>query len=137
MFCIFKLSPKIKILMTSTYHMGLLLLRLSFSGLLLTHGIPKLMHMFQGNLEFADPIGVGSTVTFLFAVLAEAICPMLIIIGYKTRLAAIPIIITMAVGAFIHHASDPVAVKEKALLYLFGFVVIALVGAGKFSVDKK
>ena len=123
--------------MTSTYHMGLLLLRLSFSGLMLTHGIPKLMKLFQGDMGFGDPIGLGSTVTLIIAVIAEAICPLLIIIGFKTRIAAIPTILTMAIAAFIVHASDPIETKEKALLYLFGFLVIALVGAGKFSVDKK
>ena len=46
--------------MTSTYHIGLLLLRLGFSGLMLTHGIPKLMNLVQGNLDFADPLGIGA-----------------------------------------------------------------------------
>jgi putative oxidoreductase len=52
-------------------------------------------------------------------------------------LASIPVIITMGVAAFIVHASDPVAIKEKALLYLFAFLAIALLGAGKHSVDKR
>jgi putative oxidoreductase len=123
--------------MTSTYHIGLLLARICFSGMMLTHGIPKLMKLIQGNLEFGDPLGIGATPSFILTVLAEAICPLLIIIGYKTRLASIPVIITMGVAAFIVHASDPVAIKEKALLYLFAFLAIALLGAGKHSVDKR
>tara|TARA_B100000795_G_scaffold138026_1_gene103064 strand:- start:2097 stop:2468 length:372 start_codon:yes stop_codon:yes gene_type:complete len=123
--------------MTSTYHIGLLLVRICFSGMMLTHGIPKLMKLIQGNLEFGDPLGIGATPSFILTVLAEAICPLLIIIGYKTRLASIPVIVTMGVAAFIVHGSDPVAVKEKALLYLFAFIGIALLGAGKHSVDRK
>lgn len=123
--------------MTSTYHIGLLVLRITFSGMMLTHGIPKLMNLIQGNMEFGNPIGIGATPSFILTVLAEAICPLLIIIGYKTRLASIPVIITMAVAAFIVHASDPIGTKEKALLYLCAFAVIALVGAGKHSVDRK
>ena len=42
----------------------------------------------------------------------------------------------MAVAAFIVHASDPIGTKEKALLYLIGFVVIFLAGPGKYSIDK-
>ena len=100
--------------MTSTYHIGLLLLRLGFGGMMLTHGIPKLMKLVQGNMEFGDPLGIGSTLSLILVVIGEAICPLLIIIGYRTRLATIPTIITMAVAAFIVHAGDPFGTKEKA-----------------------
>ena len=123
--------------MTSTYHLGLLLLRVGFSGMMLTHGIPKLLDVIQGDFSFGDPIGLGATVSKILAVIGEAICPMLIIIGYKTRLATIPTIITMLVAFFIVHASDPFGTKEKALMFACAFIVIALTGAGKFSVDKK
>jgi putative oxidoreductase len=103
---------------------------------MLTHGIPKLMNLVQGNLEFADPLGIGAVPSLILTVIGEAICPLLIIIGYKTRLAAIPTAITMAVAAFMIHSADPIGTKEKALLFLFAFVVIALTGAGKHSVDR-
>ena len=122
--------------MSATYHIGLLLLRLGFSGLMLTHGIPKLMKLLQGNLEFADPLGIGAVPSLILTVIGEVICPLLIIIGYKTRLAAIPAAITMAVAAFVIHGADPMGTKEKALLYLFAFVIIALTGAGKYAVDR-
>ena len=122
--------------MTSTYHAGLLVLRLGMSGLMLTHGLPKFMNLVQGNMDFPDPIGLGSTLSLILTVIGEAICPLLIIIGFKTRLASIPTIITMAVAVFVVHGADPIATKEKALLYLVGFIVIALTGAGKFSVDR-
>jgi len=123
--------------MTSTYHAGLLVLRVGISGLMLTHGIPKLMNLVQGNMDFGDPIGLGSTLSLILTVIGEAICPLLIIIGYKTRFAAIPSIITMGVAAFVVHAADPIGTKEKALLFLIAFIAIALTGAGKFSVDRK
>lgn len=122
--------------MSATYHIGLLLLRLGFSGLMLTHGIPKLKKLLQGNLEFADPLGIGALPSLILTVIGEVICPLLIIIGYKTRLAAIPAAITMAVAAFVIHGADPIGTKEKALLYLFAFVIIALTGAGKYAVDR-
>ena len=123
--------------MTSTYHIGLFLLRFTFSAMMLSHGIPKLLNLIQGTLMNADPIGIGVLATTILVVIAEAICPMLIIIGYKTRLASIPVIITMGVAAFIVHGADPIGMKEKALLFLFGFLAIALLGAGKHSVDRK
>jgi putative oxidoreductase len=63
--------------------------------------------------------------------------PVLVIIGYKTRISALPILITMIVAAFIVHAADPLATKEKAILYLIGFAAIAFLGAGKYSIDQK
>ena len=117
-------------------NIGKLILRVGVSALILTHGIPKLMKLLSGDTDFGDPIGVGPLFSLILAVIGEAICPILIIIGLKTRLAAVPAAITMAVAAFIVHAGDPIATKEKALLFLIGFVAIALVGPGSYSVDR-
>ncbi len=122
---------------TTSYNLGLLLLRVGFGIMMLTHGIPKLLKMLSGDFSFGDPIGVGETATLILAVLCEVFFPILVIIGFKTRLSAIPVIITMAVAAFVVHAADPFGIKEKAILYLIGFIAIALLGAGKYSVDKK
>ena len=123
--------------MKPNYNLGLLLLRLGMGGLMLTHGIPKLMQLINGNFEFGDPIGIGSLATLILAVIAEAICPILVIIGLRARIASVLTIITMAVAAFVIHAADPIAMKEKALLYLVGFLVIAICGPGKLSIDRK
>lgn len=118
-------------------NIGLALLRIGASGLMLTHGIPKFQKLISGNLEFGDPIGIGSTPSLFLAIIGEFICPILVIVGFKTRWSSIPTIITMAVAAFIVHGGDPFKDKEKALLYLILFVVIALLGPGKYSIDKK
>ncbi|MER3317098.1 DoxX family protein [Flagellimonas lutimaris] len=121
---------------TST-HAGLALLRIVPSVFMLTHGYPKLMNLINGNTEFANPFGIGQAPSLFLAVVAEFICPVLIIIGFKTRWAAIPTAITMFVAAFMIHSADPFNVKEKALLYLVTFIAIMLLGPGKYSVDKK
>ncbi|WP_111309456.1 DoxX family protein [Confluentibacter sediminis] len=115
--------------------LALLILRLGAGGLMLTHGIPKINMLFASPIQFADPIGVGDTLSLIFALIGEVIAPILIIIGFKTKLAAIPSVITMAVAAFIVHANDDIATKEKALLYLICFVTLLLAGAGKYSID--
>tara|TARA_R110002020_G_scaffold25263_14_gene82450 strand:+ start:4046 stop:4423 length:378 start_codon:yes stop_codon:yes gene_type:complete len=122
---------------TTSYNLGLLLMRVGFGALMLTHGIPKLLKMLSGDFSFGDPIGIGEKATLILAVLCEVLFPLLVIIGFKTRLSAIPVIITMAVAAFIVHAADPFGTKEMAILYLIGFTAIALLGAGKYSVDRK
>jgi len=50
---------------------------------------------------------------------------------------AIPSAITMVVAAFIVHGADPLQKKELALVYLIMFLAIALLGPGKYSIDKK
>ncbi len=123
---------------TKTNDLGLLFLRVAVGCLMLTHGIPKFqMLLAGGEIQFADPIGLGVTFSLAMAVFAEAICSFLLIIGLKTRLASIPLIITMFVAAFIVHSSDPWAVKEKAILYLCMYIVLLFTGAGNYSVDKK
>jgi putative oxidoreductase len=102
---------------------GLLVLRLGMSGLMLTHGIPKL------------PIGVGATASLALAVFGEVVAPAFLIVGFLTRWAAIPAAATMAVAAFVVHWSDPIADKEMALLYLIGFAVLIATGAGHYSID--
>lgn len=116
---------------------GLAVLRILSSAFLLSHGIPKLQKLIGGDFQFADPIGIGSTPSLFITTIGEVICPILIIVGYKTRWAAIPIVVIMAVAAFIVHGSDPFGRKEMALIYLVIFVVIMLLGPGRYSIDKK
>jgi putative oxidoreductase len=115
---------------------GHLVLRLSFSLLMLTHGVPKLQQLVAGGTsDFPDPVGVGSTVSLIVAVCGEAVAPVLVMIGLFTRWAAVLPCVIMAVAAFMVHSGDPLAKRELALLYLAGFAVIALVGPGGYSID--
>ena len=113
---------------------GLTVLRVSVAALMLTHGYPKLMVLVSGGeIKFADPIGLGITTSFVLTIFAEFFCSIFLLIGLKTRLAAIPLAITMAVAAFIVHGADPWANKEKALLYLVIYLVLIISGGGKLA----
>ena len=118
-------------------HIGLAFLRIAPSIMLITHGLPKFQKLISGDLEFGDPIGIGAAPSLFLAVIGEFICPILIIIGFKTRWMAVPPAITMAVAGFIVHSTDPFGTKEKAFLFLAFFIAIILLGPGKFSLDKK
>ena len=115
----------------------LLIYRSGISLMMMTHGFSKLTRLLEGQVSFADPLGFGQTATLLLAILAEFIALMLIILGWKTRYAAIPVVGVMSVAAFMVHAADPFAQKELALLYLLAFLMVVFVGPGKYSLDKK
>lgn len=119
------------------YQIGLIFLRVLASIMMLTHGLPKFQKLIAGNLQFADPIGIGEGSSLFLAVIGEFVAPILIIIGYKTRFAAVATLLTMLVAAFIVHGADPFGVKEKALLYALLFASIFLLGPGKYSLDRK
>jgi len=124
-----------------TSSLGLLILRLGASGYLLMHGWGKLQMMLDGNFEkFPDPLGVGNGVSLVLIFFAEFVCAVLVMAGLATRFAAVPVVIAMAVAAFVVHADDPWtmgqgASKEPALLYLIAFLTLVFTGAGRCSVD--
>ena len=117
--------------------LGKFILRVGTSVLMLPHGYAKFKHLLDlgMNASFADPFGIGQVPTLILAIIAELLCPLLIIVGFRTRLAAIPPAITMFVAAFVIHINDPWSKMEFAILYLIGFLAIALIGPGNWSVD--
>lgn len=124
--------------MNDQNNLAKLILRIGFGGFMLTHGIPKLMKLFAGGqIQFPDPLHLGSTTSLILTVIAEVVCAALILVGYKTKWASIPLVITMLVAAFVIHASDPLGKKEFALIYAVGFICIGMLGAGKYSLDRK
>lgn len=114
----------------------ILWLRIAGGGFMLAHGIPKLMKLFAGGeIQFADPFGIGPTATLALTVFAEVLCAIFILVGFKTRAAVIPLLITMLVAAFVIHGADPFAKKEKALMYLVVYLSLFFLGSGKYSID--
>lgn len=116
-------------------NIALLIGRLTFGGMMLAHGWPKLAGFAERSSVFPDPIGLGSATSLALAVFAEFFCAILLMLGLGTRLALIPLIITMFVAGFIHHANDPFSVMEKSLLFLSGYIVLFILGPGKISLD--
>ena len=125
---------------TSLQDAGLLLLRVVPSGIMMTHGWPKFLRLIEqlgteSGVKFFDFMGLGPEVSLTLTVLAELVAPAMMVVGFKTRLAALPAAFTMGVAAFVVHGSDPLEDKELALLYLVCFAAVGALGAGKWSLD--
>jgi putative oxidoreductase len=116
--------------------LALLVIRLGSGAMMLTHGIPKIGRLFgDGPVKFADPFGLGPEISLGMAIFAEVICAVLVMVGFKTRLATIPLILTMLTATFYAHWNDPFGKKELPLLYVCVFLGILAFGAGKYAVD--
>ncbi len=114
---------------------GILIVRLATGSFMITHGYPKLVGFTTKVKTFPDPIGLGSEFALLLTIFAELLCSALLFLGLMTRLALIPLIITMAVVIFVIHAGEPFGKLELALLYLVAYLFLMLTGPGKFSLD--
>ena len=118
--------------------LGLLVLRIWFGlEMAIGHGWPKLMKIFNGDMAFADPIGVGAAVSLYLAVFAEFVCGILITLGFFTRLSLIPYLFTMLVAAFIIHADDPWGKMSYPLAYAVVAIVLLIAGPGRYSLDHR
>lgn len=129
-----------KLFSTTLHHrnadIALLLLRVATSGFMLVHGLKKLAkYSDPAPLKFADPLGVGVQTSLALTVFAEVGCSVLLILGLATRLATIPLIITMAIVVVVVHSSDGFGKQELGLMYLVIYAVILLMGPGRYSVD--
>lgn len=114
----------------------LLILRITVGTFMLTHGWGKFLTLIGGGaITFPDPLGIGETASLALAVFAEVFCSLFLILGFVSRLAAIPSLITMLVAAFVVHANDGFGGQELALLYGLIYLVIAVLGSGKYSID--
>lgn len=113
-----------------------LIARIVFGLLLMSHGVNKWSHYQELSATFPDPLAVGSILSLGLVIFAELACSMAFIVGFLYRLAMIPMIFTLAVAFFIVHGNDPFSTKELAFVYLVVFVLMYIIGPGKFSIDR-
>lgn len=114
---------------------AMLVLRLGLGIIMLKIGYDKLEHFSEMKGEFMNFMGLGSSVSLSLVIFAEFFCSALLILGLLTRLATIPLIITMCVIIFKVQDAD---IFEKAMtpcLFLIGYLALLIAGPGKASVD--
>lgn len=138
---------------------ALLVLRLTGLGLALGHGWGKIAALStgqgQGFVEAVARLGFPAPVLFAWAAaLSECAGGLLVALGLGTRVAAGLAASTMAVAAFVrHHALTRLAAwlglvsvpeetlkawgnPELALVYLAALLAVALLGPGRFALDR-
>jgi putative oxidoreductase len=119
---------------------GKLVLRVILATLLLFHGVSKLIGgvgFITGMLEKAGLPGVFGYLVYI----GEVVAPLMILFGVFPRVAALVVAINMVVALLLVHTSQFFTLNETggwALelqgMYLGAAIVVALLGAGRYSV---
>ncbi len=121
---------------TTLPSLGILVLRIAVGAMMFfLHGWAKLTGFNEMKEGFPDPIGAGSEVALGLAVFAEVGCSALLVLGLFTRLAALPLAVTMGVAVFLIHGADPIPDKELPILYLAVYLTLLISGPGRYSAD--
>ena len=113
----------------------LLVLRILFGLLLMSHGVQKWADFDILVTIFPTSIGIGSKISIILAIFAELFCSMFFIIGAFHRIVLIPIIITLSVAFFVVHNGSIIQGGELAFIYLSMFILLYITGPGKYSFD--
>ncbi len=122
--------------------MGKLLLRLTVAGLILFHGIAKILH--PGSLEFIGSslsnAGMPSAIAY-GVYIGEVIAPLMILLGFHARIGGLVLVINMLFAIMLVHTGDIFSLTqhggwaiELQAFYLLGGLAIVLLGSGKFAI---
>jgi len=118
---------------------GKLLLRLVVGGLMLFHGLHKLIGGVDGISAMLVAKGLPGFIAYGVLV-GEVVAPILLILGVLTRPAALVLAFTMVVAWLMVGLGETVALEKtgawaiESLVYFFvAALAIAFIGAGKYS----
>ncbi len=119
-----------------------LLLRLTCGGILLFHGIHKVFVEIDHVKVIVTNAGLPAFMAY-GNIIGEFLAPILVIIGFKTRIAALIIAFNMLLSVLLAHPDIVFSVNdyggwmiETNMLYMMTAVVLFFSGAGKYSLSK-
>ena len=111
--------------------------RILLSTLFLVEGVRKFFFQ-EETIMYMEDYGVPGML-FIPAVVVEILFPLLLIVGYKTRLAALVMALFTLTVAIIFHTDFSNGMQLisflKNLAIAGGFMIIIAYGSNKFSID--
>ncbi len=123
-------------------HIGKLLLRLMLGGLMLFHGVHKAIH----GIGFIKMLVVAHGLPEFLAYgvyVGEILAPLLLLLGWKSRIWAGVIAFNMAVAIYLTQISAFLKVGghgawalEVPMFYLLSALAIVLLGSGKYAISR-
>ena len=121
---------------------GKFLVRFTIGGLMLIHGINKIIYGTDEVNQILSSVGIPNF--FSFGVfLGEVIGPILLLLGYKARLGAFLVATNMLIAILLVHSTQLTQVNalggwmiELNALYLLGAIAVIFLGSGRLSLSK-
>ena len=119
--------------------LGKLILRMALGVMLLLHGIHKLHSGVGGIVGLLAQHNLPGFLAYGVFV-GEIVAPLMIIIGYYTRIGALLIVANMLVAIVLAHAGELFALTshggwaiELQAFYLFTALALVFLGPGRFK----
>lgn len=128
--------------MRKNQDLGKLVLRITVGGLMIFHGVHKLIHGHDFIVQQLENVGLPKWLWFGVP-LAEVVAPLAIILGIATRLSSLLIAFTMLMSIYLLYGANLFQINEVGALkievnifFLMGAICIMLFGSGKYSIYK-
>lgn len=122
---------------------GKLILRVVLGLLVLPHGLAKVIGGVEGIVGLVEGVGLPGFVAY-GVYLGEVVGPLLLIIGWYARVGAALIAINMVFALLLVHTDQFFMLKdtggyqlELQMMYLFGAITCALMGPGRFGINRQ
>ncbi|MDW3211773.1 MAG: DoxX family protein [Reichenbachiella sp.] len=122
--------------------LGKFLIRFILAFGMIFHGWGKLMGGANHIAGMLGDMGIPSFIGY-GVIIGEFVAPLLLIVGFKSRLAGLVMSFTMLVALLMVHTGDIFSVSdhgtwaiELLAIYLVGGLAIAFLGSGKYSLSK-
>ena len=113
--------------------------RIFLSTLFLIEGINKIFN-YESTIEYMENFNVPEYLA-IPAIIVEILFPLLLIVGYQTKISALVLAIFTLATALIFHTDFTNQMQLTSFLKNFaiagGFLIIFVNGAGKYSIDHK
>ncbi|SFV58512.1 DoxX family protein [hydrothermal vent metagenome] len=120
---------------------GKLLLRVMVGGLLLFHGVDKVLH---GITYIENAIKIEELPYYIAygVYIGEVLAPIMLVIGWKSRWWASVVVINMTAAIYLTQLKTFLSLGaygawswEVPIFYLVGALAIVFLGGGKYSVS--
>jgi putative oxidoreductase len=129
--------------MNTGINIGILILRISTGIMMILHGFSKILKGVSFIQTSLVESGWPSWIAY-GVYIGEIIAPIMLIIGWRTRFAALLIGVTMVFATFLVHADELLKLGshgewaiELQGLYFFAAVALVFTGGGKYAVSRK
>lgn len=113
----------------------ILYLRLFLGGIILLHNIGKMQLYNEIINTYPSIFHMGSAATFASITIVQVVLAVLLIVGFRVRLAALLMAAGMLVSIFLIYPDKGFLASELLFVYMGSYIALIISGAGIFSLD--